>query len=85
MITQKDIFELKSLAKNYLLAYPSRARLKGTDRDITFEDFRVLAIYEATITLLNKRGYFASDLGERSKELESLKLDFEPVEGSDPY
>ena len=79
MVTQRDILELKVLAKNYLLGYPSRARIKGTNHDITFEDFRVLAIYEATINLLNKWMFLDPDA------IEGLKLDFEPVEGSDPY
>ena len=81
MITQKDIFELKGLAKNYLLAYPSRARLRGTKHDITFEDFRVLAIYEATVTLLNRLGCL-DPMGFTEAK---TKLEFEPVEGSDPY
>jgi hypothetical protein len=81
MITQKDVSELKSLAKNYFLGYPSRARIKGTDHDITFEDFRVLAIYEATVTLLNHKGCLAPTLDV----FEATKLDFESVEGSDPY
>jgi hypothetical protein len=79
MITQADISELKSLSRNYLSGYPSKARLKGTDHDITFEDFRVLAIYEATITLLNRKGFL-----ESTEFIEDgTKLDFEPIEGSD--
>ena len=82
MVTQEDIYELKRLAKKYLLSYPSRAKIKGTENDIiTLEDFRILAVYQATVSLLCHRG-----LLESTEFIEDgTKLDFEPVEGSDPY
>jgi hypothetical protein len=79
MLTQPDICELKRLAKNYLIGYPSRARIKGNGHDITFEDFRVLAIYEATLSLLNSKGCLAPD------KLEGVKPEWTPIEETDNY
>jgi hypothetical protein len=82
VVTQEDIFELKRLAKEYLLSYPSRAKIKGTENDIiTFEDFRILAVYQATVSVLYRKWF--SELTENM--VEEARLEFEPVEGSDPY
>jgi hypothetical protein len=79
MLTQPDICELKRLAKNYLIGYPSRARIKGNGHDITFEDFRVLAIYEATLTFLHSNGILSYE------KIEEVKPEWTPIEETDNY
>jgi len=55
-LTALDLFMIKDCAAQELKEAPCRARLSGMKRDLTLEEQRMLAIFKATVTFLNKNG-----------------------------
>ena len=51
-----DFVLLQDLAKDELLAMPKHMYLKGMTRYLYMEEKRILALYAATISILNKNG-----------------------------
>lgn len=54
--SHQDMTEILDLANKYYRNIPSRARIPGINRDMTVEEARYVALYDATLTFLNKKG-----------------------------
>lgn len=53
-LTLRDVNKIKEHAKEIFLQYPARGRLLDMHRDLTVDESRVLAFYEAFLILLEQ-------------------------------
>jgi len=71
----KDLFFLIDQARTYITNYPSRLRISGMTRDLTIDEMRAVAYFEATCAFLNFKGVDISDVA-----IKFCTLDSEPID-----
>lgn len=75
----KDFLNLKQLAIGYYRTLEAGLTLEGGDKVIVGEDLRILALYEATLELLNSKGAF-KESALQDNRISFIQTDSLPME-----
>jgi len=76
--TYQDMGEIFDLALKAYKSYPARVRIPGAPADLTVEQVRHLALFDATLVYLNKKGALKEEYIQ-SNPIQITKLTSESI------